>query len=270
MIKNLAIGGTSKTLLFLALLMGLACAVLVGVYLSNLESSDSGVSTGGPTVPVVVASSDIPALTTITNDMLTVTEMPADMVLSGSFSDTEGVVGKKTQVALVAGQQILATNATDASLAQEAYGPDAPLSLVIPAGKRAYAIVMNDLSAVGGLGRSGDHVDVIMSGAGADAGADLAPGNACYVVQDVQVLAVGGTVMQAGANDASAIAAVDANPEAKTMSLAVTPEQASQLAAAQISVDDSKVGRFLWVALRQFGDHSPANDLATCQAPAGS
>jgi len=269
MIKNLAIGGSNRTLLFLALLMGLTCAALVGVYLSSLDTN-GGTSGSLPSVPVVVASADIPALTTITSDMLTVKEMPADLVLAGSFPDTEAVVGKKTQVALVAGQQLLATNATDATLAQEAYGPDAPLSLVIPEGKRAYAVVMNDLSAVGGLGRAGDHVDVIMSGAGSEAGGSLDPGSSCFLVQDVQVLAVAGTVVRAGATDASGVAAVDANPEAKTMSLAVTPGQAAQLAAAQISVDDSKVGRFLWVALRQFGDHQPASGIPTCSLPSGS
>jgi pilus assembly protein CpaB len=269
MLKNLAIGGSNRTLFFLALLMGLVCAALVGVYLSTLQS-DGGVSGTGPSVPVVIATTDIPALTTVTTDMVRVENVPSSLALAGVFSDTESVVGKKTQVAIVPGQQLLVTNATDAQLAQEAYGPDAPLSLVIPDGKRAYAVVMNDLSAVGGLGRAGDHVDVIMSGAGIEAGGNLNPGLSCYLVQDVQVLAVAGTVVRAGATDASGVAGVDANPEAKTMTLAVSPQQAAQLAAAQIGIDDSKPGRFLWVALRQFGDHQVEAGLPTCTLPSGS
>jgi len=192
------------------------------------------------------------------------------VALAGAFSDTELVVGKKTQVAIVPGQQMLTTNVTDAQLAQEAYGPDAPLSLVIPAGKRGFAIVVNNMSAAGGLVRAGDNVDVIMSGSDAESADPAQAVTSCYVMQDIRVLAVGGTVARAGATDASGVASVDPNPEAKTMTLAVSPQQAAQLAVAQIGIDDSKVGRFLWVALRQFGDREVAGGLPTCALPLGS
>ena len=67
MIKNLAIGGGSnKLLLISALVLGLLCAVLIGVYLTSLEDGGGSGSTSSATVPVVVATVDIPAATTIT------------------------------------------------------------------------------------------------------------------------------------------------------------------------------------------------------------
>jgi Flp pilus assembly protein CpaB len=258
MIKNIAAGGSNRTLLFLALLMGLLCAALVGVYLNNLEGGSGGGSSS--TVPVVVAATDIPALTTITSDMVTLSDVPEDMVLAGAFTDPGAVVGKKTQVAIVPGQQLLTTNAVDAALAQEAYGPDAPLSLIIPAGKRAYAIYVSKVASVGGLARAGDYVDLMLN---ADS-ADGTTSSACYVMQDVQVLAVGATVASA-APDASGVASVATNPDATTYSLAVTPEQALTLAATQRSVSDGSVGKQMWVVLRQFGDHGVAG-VPACPA----
>jgi pilus assembly protein CpaB len=270
MIKNLAIGGSSRILFFLALLMGLVCAALVGVYLSTLQS-DGGVSGTGPSVPVVVAATGIPALTTVTTDMVRVENVPSSLALAGAFSDTESVVGKKTQIAIVPGQQLLVTNATDAQLAQEAYGPDAPLSLVIPAGKRAFAIYVSQVASVGGLARAGDNVDLILSGENANTEDPAQAGTACYVMQDIPVLAVGGTVALAGgANDTSSVASVDPNPDANAMTLAVTAQQAAQLAAAQISVNETSVGQQMWVSLRQFGDHEVAGGLPTCALSSGS
>jgi Flp pilus assembly protein CpaB len=249
MIKNLAIGGSNRTLLVLALLMGLLCAMLVGIYLSNLEGGSGGGSS--ETTPVVVAAVDIPAQTTITPEMLSLTDVPIESALAGAFTDTAVVVGKKTQVAIVPGQQLLATNAVDAALAQEAYGPDAPLSLIIPEGKRAYAIYVSKVASVGGLARAGDYVDLMLSG-------DAAKGPACFVMQNIQVLAVGQTVARAG-SDASAVSAAAPNPEANTYTLAVSPGQAGQLATVQNTVSDNSVGTQMWVVLRQFGDHDSAN-----------
>jgi len=252
MIKNLAVGGSNRTLLFLALLMGLLCAALVGIYLSNLEGGGGGGSS--ESVPVVVATTDIPALATITPEMLEVSEVPVEFALAGGFTDPASVVGKKTQVAIVTGQQLLVTNAVDPALAQEAYGPDAPLSLIIPAGKRAFGVYVSKVASVGGLARAGDYVDLMLNVEDESSGPGI---TACVLMQDLQVLAVGSTVTSAS-SDASGVAAVAPNPDANTFSMAVTPEQAVTLATVQQSVSDGSVGKQMWVVLRQFGDHSVA------------
>jgi Flp pilus assembly protein CpaB len=261
MIKNLAIGGSNRGLLLLALLMGAVCAALVGVYLSGLESGGGSGETSA-TVPVVVAARDIPAQTLIAEDMLVVKDMPEDLALVGSFTQPADLVGLRTQIALVAGQQLQTTNASDATIAQEAFGPDAPLSLVIPAGKRAFAIYVSPVASVGGLARSGDYVDLMLSSATGEEG-DASTAPTCLAMQDIQVLAVGQTPLRPAAEgDPTGIDAVAANPQASTYTLAVTDQQAMQLAAAQEGVSESSVGQQLWVVLRPFGDHTPTNGPA--------
>lgn len=273
MIKNLALGGSNRGLLILALVLGMVFAVLVGVYLSSLDGGEGGGSGSAATVPVVVAAVDIPPQTAITAEMVTVKEVPVDIALAGAYIETGEAVGKLTQIQIVANQQLLNSNAIDPATAQAVYGPDAPLSLVIPQGKRAFAIYVSQVASVGGLVRAGDHIDLMVSseaGSGdaeADAGG-LAPGVACVAMQDVEVLAIAQTLRRAGASaDSSAIAGVPAVPDANTMTLAVTPEQTVQLAAVQKSVSDASVGKQMWVVLRPFGDHSiaavPSCDLGT-------
>jgi len=272
MIKNLSIGGSNRTMLLLALVFGAACAVLVGVYLSGLSSEDSS-SVSTSTLPVIVASQDIPAQTTITDAMVTVKDVPTDFLLSGGFTDITQVVGKRTQAQLVSGQQLLATNAIDATDAVEQYGVDAPLSLLIPEGKRAFAIYVSPVAAVGGLARAGDRIDVIVSETHTVSGdtGDVTTSTACYAMQDIQVLATGATLKKPAAEgDSTAIAGVDPNPESNAMTLAVTNSEAVQLAAVQQSVSDASVGRQLWVVLRSFGDHTPNANLPNCAIPTGS
>lgn len=270
MIKNLSIGGSNRTMLLLALVFGAVCAVLVGIYLSGLSSDDSSGGVSASTVPVVVVADgqSIAPQTLITADMLTVKDVPTDLVLTGGFTDVTQVVGKKAQVTLPAGQQVLTSNAIDASAAIEEFGDDTPLSIVIPEGKRAFAIYVSQVAAVGGLVRSGDHVDVIISSVTTttnEAGQQSDKASACYAAQDLAVLAMGSVLVKPGADgDVSAIAATDANPDATAMTLAVTNAEAVQLAAAQQGVSSGSVKNELWVVLRGFGDHSPNTDLPTC------
>lgn len=261
MIKNLAIaGGSNKALLFLALILGLVCAVLVGVYLSGLDK-DGGSSSSGSTVPVVVASADIAPLTVITEQMLTVKEIPADLALTGTFTSFDQAVGQTAKVQIVAGEPVMATKVTSAASAITAYGESAPLSLIIPQGKRAFAIYLSPVAAAGGLSRPGDHVDVLLS----TEGSESAPAGACYVLQDVEVLAIGESLKRtASEGDTSGIASASTNVEATAMTLAVTPQEAWQLAAYQKSVNQGNVGQQLWVSLRPFSERGAAGDIPAC------
>jgi len=112
MIKNLAIGGGSNRLLLIfALVLGLLCAILVGVYLSGLSSSDTTPKTT-TTVPVVVALQDIPPLTVVTDTMLTVKNVPTDLAVLGAFTKPADAVGQTAQVQIAAGEQVLPSKVT--------------------------------------------------------------------------------------------------------------------------------------------------------------
>ncbi len=274
MIKNLAIRDASnRTLLLLALVLGLVTAALVGVYLKGLDK-DGGGSSGGPTLGVVVATTDIPALTRVTADMVTVKQLPTEAVVEGGFTKVDQVVGQIAQVQVVAGEQVLpAKVAATGDAAQVAFGENASLSLVIPEGKRAFSIYTTKVGSVGGLARPGDYVDVVLSGAKPEnAGADmLTPGSACYVLQDVLVLATGESLKgSAGEGEAGAIAAASNAGDASTATVAVSPEEAWWLAAAQQNVNGEGVGNQLWIVLRPFGEHGQDSSLPLCGIVPGS
>ena len=271
MIKNLAIGsGNNRTLLLAALLLGLISAILIGLYLSSL---DGGEDTSAPvTRTVVVAATDIAPLTQISAEMLTVKAVPLDLILTGAFTTTGAAVGETTQVALVSGEQILQSKLTSPDSAQNFFGDETPLSLIIPEGMRAFTVSTSAVGAAGGLIRPGDHVDLILTGARVDAPEGALTGaSACYVLQNVQVLALNSELSQTtSSSDAAAIAAVSANPEATRATMSVTSEEAWQLAAAQRSVSGGGVDTQLWMSLRPFGDLAINGNLPTCQTFAGS
>jgi pilus assembly protein CpaB len=272
MIKNLAIGGSSNRLLLIfALVLGLVCAVLVGVYLSGLEDK-GGTTQSSSTVPVVVAASDIPAATVITPEMLVVKAVPADLALIGAFRQTSEAVGQTTQVQILAGEQMVPNKVASAGTATVQYGPNPPLSVIVPEGSRAFSIALSAVAAAGGLVRPGDHVDVMMttSAGTGDQGQSL-PSSTCYVVQNIEVLAIGSALTQATSEtDANGIAASSPDEGASTMTLAVTPVQAGFLASAQGGLSGSSVSSPLWVVLRNFSDHNVASDVPACDLAAPS
>jgi pilus assembly protein CpaB len=273
MIKNLAIGGGSnRVLLLLALLLGLISAILIGLYLSSLEGDGEGTAPV-TTRTVVVAATDIPALTEITPEMLTVQAVPLDFVLLGAFTNSESAVGETTQVAIVAGEQLIQSRLTSPETALDAFGDNTPLSLIVPEGMRAFSVSVSSVGAAGGLIRAGDHVDLLLSGdiLNAPEGGSLTPASACYVLQNIQVLAMDTALSRATSeSDAAGIAAAATVPEASRATLAVSPNQAWQLAAVQGNVSGGGVDKQLWMSLRPFGDSAAIEGLPTCQAFAGS
>jgi pilus assembly protein CpaB len=269
MIKNLAIGGNSnRTLLIFALVLGLLCAILVGVYLSGQGGSDNTATTS-VSVPVVVAIQDIPPLTVVTDTMLTVKNVPGDIAVLGAFTKPIDVVGQTAQVQITAGEQVLPSKVTSVVSAANLYGNNAPLSLLLPAGTRAFSIEVSQVASAGGLVRPGDHVDLISSTTHAtnSAAVQTEPTvTSCYVLQDVPVLVVGATLAKPEADtNAATLAGTLPDPVATVMTVAVTPLNAALLATAQVSPGQS-VGQPLWVTLRPFGERGAAADLPTCTA----
>jgi pilus assembly protein CpaB len=270
MIKNLAIGGGSnRMLLIAALVLGLVAAILVGVYLSNLDSDGGGGgSTSSTTVPVVVAAQDIPALTVVTEQMLVVKQVPIDVAVLGAFSKSADVVGQTSQVQISAGEQILPIKVTSVTTAQGQFGVNTPLSLVVPPGMRAISVLISEVASAGGLVRPGDHVDLIHTTiVQADDSGGPSSGQACYVLQDVQVVSIGATLAKpdAGTN-ANSLAAAPAAGGSRLMVVAVNPNDAAQVAAAQQTPGDGSVEDPLWVSLRPFGEHGAVSGVPSCSS----
>jgi pilus assembly protein CpaB len=250
MIKNQALGGRSnRGLILLGLFLGLVSAALIVVYLSQAGEGGGGEVSGAEVTPVVVASLDIAAGTRITEGMVETKDIAVDTVLAGVFPETEGVVGQVARVPLVAGEQVIATKVT-ATGAAIADGENPPLAFVIPEGKRAVSIQVSNVIGASGLIRPGDYVDVILT---MEVGDDNL---AQTILQNVLVLSVDQDVTRAVVSEGEEAPVIgdgtEANPEATTVTLAVSPAHGEVLAVAEACATPR-----LALALRGFGDSSP-------------
>jgi pilus assembly protein CpaB len=263
MIKSQALGGKSnRALLLLGLFLGLVSAVLVVVYLNSAGGDGGGEVSGGVVTPVVVANGDISAGTRITEKMLTVKEITADAVLVEAYRDTGDVVGQVARIPMVAGEQVIPTKVTATGAAIDVDNPQ--LAYVVPEGKRAVAVQVTSVIAASGLIRAGDYVDVILTvqvegSEGTEGSKPVKDQIARTVLQNAQVLSIDQevalTAVDDGAEGAPAVAeGSETNPEATTVTLAVSPVHGEVLTAAE-ACGENFSGR-LALALRGFGDSS--------------
>lgn len=242
---------TNRVLFVLAVLLALVAAVLVFAALSRGGGEEE--ATAPVTASVVVASHDIPARTKLTEEMMEVREVPPDTMLRGAFSATAPLIGQVTRYPLVQGEQMTAVKV--GPQAQEENG----LSFVIPPGRRGLAVSVSEVTGVGGLLLPGDMVDVIALLDEGDVGVD----KAVTLLQNIEVLAVAQEAEEpvpppqelaeegAASQEAQPLSErpedVEVQPDARTVTLAVTPGEAQLLALAQ------EKGKLV-LALRPFGE----------------
>jgi pilus assembly protein CpaB len=174
-----------------------------------------------PVAQIVAAAKDLPAGVALSATDVTMVDWPNDVVLPGSFTKKEEVLGHPLIQSLGAKEPILKR-----SLGLE--GSGIGLSTKIPPGMRATAIRSNEIVGVAGFLYPGSHVDVLvtlnMPGAGGNSGTLTQT-----VLQDVEVLTAGQTI--------------EPDPQGKpqqvdVVTLLLTPEdsQKLQLASTQGSI----------------------------------
>ncbi len=249
---------SSRVPLLVSVAFGALSAILVVAYLSKVKSE--GGTKNVATVPAVFATRDIPERTAIKEDMVEVRNIPVDVRHSLALTDTKGAVGRITRIKIAAGEQVLSSKLADDKR-------EAGFSAVVPEGKRAVAIGVTEVIATGGHLSPGDYVDVIgvfevqspTDGGGnpinRPTGETAGSGNsdkpkvytAMTILQHVLVLAVAqqaDPTLEPGGKDDRRPSRTD---EVKTVTLAVTPEQAEKLALAE------QLGK-LRLSLRPFGE----------------
>jgi len=255
-----------RSLLLLALLFAVVAAVLVFVAL-NQNNDEGKEGAASATTKVVVAARDISARTTLDGGMLDVADVPTGSVLDDTFSKTDDVEGQVTRYPLVSGQQVVASQIGIQNKDDEG------LSFVVPVGMRAFSIEVSEETGVGGMILPGDLVDVIAILDERTVGVD----KAVTIVQNVEVLAVAQEAQEAipaaqaqgeATPEASGISGerpkdASANPSARTVTLAVTPEQAQLLALVNTQGD-------MALSLRSFGDRAPVTPPETNLIPYGA
>ena len=257
-----------RSLLLLALLFAIVAAVLVFLALNKNDEKGDEKTAASATTKVVVAAQDMAARTTLDADMLKVADVPTDSVLKGTFSDIDDLDGQVTRYPLISGEQVTATKIGVQK------DDETGLSFVFPQGMRAFSIQVSEESSVGGLILPGDLVDVIAIFDEGLVGID----KAVTLLQVVEVLAIAQTAQEpipAARPTATATPSavtgtlgerpedVEANPGARTVTLAVTQGQAQTLALVQARGD-------LALTLRNFGDKAQVSPPETDLVPYGA
>lgn len=144
---------------FLLLLgAGLAVMSFVVVYILMSKGSLVGQSTAAsvptpaPVRQVAVAKTDVPAYTVLDASNVTLKDVDASTVMSGTAMDTSVVVGKMTLLPMSRGQQVQTNQLTQAGF-----------SSVLGTGERAFALAVPERSTFGGAITENDRVDILWS-----------------------------------------------------------------------------------------------------------
>jgi pilus assembly protein CpaB len=213
---------------FAALIAAGAISVLVYRVLNAAIASAHS-----PTNVAVVAAFDLPVGSVITDRDVKVERYSGD-IPEGAFREAKDVVGRGV-ITSVARNEILLPS----KLAADKAGGGLPA--MIPQGKRAVAVKVNEVIGVAGFALPGTRVDVVVTG---NVQQNNNPGDvtATTVLQNVQVMAAG-QKLQTNA---------DGKPETvQVITLLVTPEEAQKLALA------SQEGRIQLTLRNPLDDESP-------------
>jgi pilus assembly protein CpaB len=239
-----------KIALVVAVFFGLIAAY--GIYNFLRQQRETAEALRQETQNVVVAGTEIPAGTTINDEMIKkgmikAVQWPKASMPTGSFSSAEQVIGKTNRVKIMANDPI-----TEARLAGEGAG----LTTRLEAGKRAMALRVDEIIGVSGFIVPDDRVDVIVT--------TTPPGSqnqddkmSKIVLQNKRVLSVAQNIEQK-----------DGKPQvARSITVEVTPEESEKLSLA------SQEGQIV-LALRGTGDATDAKtagsnkrDLLAVAAP---
>lgn len=132
----------------IALTLGALAAFFVARQMSDNQASGS---------KVVVVTKPVKAGTAITAEQINAIDWPGSAVPENSFAGTKNVVGRVARVPMIPGEPVL-----PGKLAPK--GSKGGLSSIIPKGKRAITVRVNEVIAVAGFALPGSHVDILLNG----------------------------------------------------------------------------------------------------------
>jgi pilus assembly protein CpaB len=213
-----------------ALLAGGGLAAGTYSYLQNVPTKTVTM----PTKPVVVARANLALGSELRADDLVTTQWPESSVPQGAFSDPSQIVGRGLIAAVVQHEPIL-----PAKLASKEAGSGLPP--VIPKGKRAVSVKVNEVIGVAGYVLPGTIVDVLVNISPSMRPEDM---TSKVVLTQVPVL-TSGTRMEQDLKDNKPV-------QVTVVTLLVTPEQAEKLALA------STEGKIHLALRNPLDDGSPA------------
>lgn len=192
-------------MLALSLLAGVVAVVLAARWLTQQ-------TTPAPTQQIVVVSADVSIGQPLNAKLLEMVSWSAPVLPKGAFTDPKQLEGRVVTVDLGRGEPVLATKLAPV-------GAKGGLSAVIPEGKRAISVRVNEVVGVAGFTLPGNYVDVMVN-----TDDDVRQQRISKIVLErIMVLAVA----QQASRDDTAPKVVNA------VTLAVTPEEAEKIDLAR-------------------------------------
>ncbi len=252
-ITTAAVSRVNRRFLLLAIILAVLSAVLVYAQMSHSSSKET--SSAG-SVSVVVAKAAIPAGTRMTADLLEVRSVSTDNVGFQALSDPQQAVGQVVRYPIAAGEQILSSKLVNTTVSSSTN-----LAYVLEPGARGLGIKIDQVADAGGLVLPGDHVDVLWI--------PFHDGPAYVLFSDLEVTAVSQAVVdvapsapglqqnsgQQTTGPRTRISEGKPDPSATTVTLMVTPDQATALLCATAFAQTN--GGTTSLAVRSFGDTAP-------------
>ncbi len=143
---------SNRLVLLIGIFLALVAFVLV---ILTLQGGNKPGETVAPTTTVVIAARDLPLGTKITADAVTTETRPLTEKPVNGFTATGDVIGQTARQPVTKGQTITTaiTNGTAGSI----------LDITVPAGKIGIAVQVDQVSGVGTLTKTGDHVDLLVA-----------------------------------------------------------------------------------------------------------
>ena len=208
---------TKKVIIF-ALVFGLLSALSAFWYLQELEQQHSL-----PQERILIANREIPAHSTIEEDMLDWKEIPVDFVHPNALKDKAQVAGTVAKTSLVEGEQLL----RDKLVTEDSY--EDGLAYQVEPGYRAVSIAVSRVIAVSNLVKPGNKIDIVATldlevpGEGEEEQDSGSATLTTYVLQNLKVLATGQTLVPSQEGTEG---------DTSTMTLAVEASDAPKLVLA--------------------------------------
>lgn len=226
-----------KRIKIIALFSAVVAAIAMFIFLNEVSKPDEG-----PKTRVVTAAVKITENTTITDEMLNLSELPTEAVLPSAVKDKKEIIGKVMQSDTLSGEQILYDRIVE--LGDTTSGS---LDFLITPGMRAITISVTETSGLKGMVKPGNSVDVVAyyqyDQSAGDSSKSIA--EAKILVQNVKVMAVDKIMTKEGKTDGEIYT---------TLTLEVTPEEAVLIsygenagvlrAILRSPLDETKVGGF--------------------------
>lgn len=215
-----------KKVKVLALVTAVIAAVLLYNFLNSVsdkaEKEAEVVKTG-----VLTASVNILPNTTITEDMVEITQIPLEAVHAEAVVNEAAAVGKFSKYEITAGEQVLSSKL----ISPDGGGGDGTLAYAIKPGMRAISIGVGNLSGLVGMIKPQNTVDIVVQFQKPEkqaTGEEKVIDYTTMIAENIKVLAVDDVLSQEGKT---------VNPETGTtytsVTLQVTPEQAMELSMSE-------------------------------------